>query len=103
MKKVLTPRAAPAGPGRKGLLTGFLYTTPASAQRVRGRPGRTNPPHPGRAHLTPQGEEAAPPRSYVAAATTSSLQGTVDMTTITPSFQEDVGYGRTTCHRCPEG
>ena len=42
-------------------------------------------------------------RSYVAAATTSSLQGTASMTTITPSFQEDTGYGGTACRRCPEG
>ena len=42
-------------------------------------------------------------RSYVATATTSGLQGTVDMTIITQSFQEDTGYGRTACRRYPEG
>ena len=38
-------------------------------------------------------------RSYVAAATKSGLQDTPGMRSITPSFQEDTGYGRTAC-RC---
>ena len=36
-------------------------------------------------------------RSYVSAATRSGLQDTSSMRSITPSFQEDTGYGRTTC------
>ena len=42
-------------------------------------------------------------RSYVSAATRSGLQDAFGMRSISPSFQEDTGYGRTTCHRCPEG
>ena len=38
-------------------------------------------------------------RSYVSAATKSGLQDTSGMRSITPSFQEDTGYGRTAC-RC---
>src|SRR5687768_15238983 len=38
-------------------------------------------------------------RSYVATATKSGLQDTSGMRSITPSFQEDTGYGRTAC-RC---
>src|SRR3954453_14077257 len=36
------------------------------------------------------------PRSYVATATKSGLQETPSLRSITPSFQEDTGYGRTT-------
>src|SRR3954467_10065527 len=38
-------------------------------------------------------------RSYVSTATRSGLQDTPGMRSITPSFQEDTGYGRTAC-RC---
>src|SRR3954447_9790074 len=59
----------------------------------RGEPAFMTPVYPKAAGETPVS------RSYVATATTSGLQGTVDMTIITQSFQEDTGYGRTAC-RC---
>ena len=42
-------------------------------------------------------------RSYVATATKSGLQETPSLKSITSSFQEDTGYGRTTCCRGVEG
>ena len=42
-------------------------------------------------------------RSYVATATKSGLQETLSMRSITSSFQEDKGYGRTACCRGVEG
>ena len=42
-------------------------------------------------------------RSYVSAATKSGLQDTSGMRSITPSFQEDTGYGRTACRYRFEG
>src|SRR3954454_4185884 len=91
----LVARDAARRPATRPRGRGTVIFTGASAS-LRGRPGYAH-------FAAAKSGLRAIARSYVATATTISLQGTVDMTTITLSFQEDTGYGGTACYRSVEG